>query len=123
MPRDEVVLLYVGIKGSVVAVERASGAERWRTKLKGTGFVSLHRDDRYLYAATGGELFCLDPGTGAVVWHNKLKGMGFGLVTMLSDGARTAGALPSPESSTAYVTVAQELKRRQAAQHGGAAGA
>ena len=113
MPRDETVLLYVGIKGSVVAVDRATGLERWRAKLKGMTFVSLHRDDRHLYAATGGELFCLDPASGAVVWHNKLKGLGFGLVTMLSDGARAAG-LPSSESSTDYVTVAEALRRRQA---------
>ena len=113
MRRDETVLLYVGIKGSVVAVDRATGAERWRAKLKGMGFVSLHRDDQYLYAATGGELFCLNPGTGAVAWHNKLKGMGYGLVTMLSDGVRPT-AVPSSESSTDYVTVAEALRRRQA---------
>jgi len=58
MPRDETVLLFVGIKGSVVALDRATGNERWRTKLKGMSFVSLHRDDRYLYASTRGELFC-----------------------------------------------------------------
>ena len=90
MPRDEIVLVYIGLKGTVVALERASGVERWRTKLKGLSFVSLHRDDRYLYAGTSGELFCLDPGTGAVVWRNKLKGLGFGLVSMLSDAARAS---------------------------------
>jgi len=122
MRRDETVLLYVGIKGSVVAVDRATGAERWRAKLKGMGFVSLHRDDQYLYAATGGELFCLNPGTGAVAWHNKLKGMGYGLVTMLSDGVRAAGALDASESSTSYVTVAEALRRRQAQAAQGGAG-
>jgi outer membrane protein assembly factor BamB len=120
MPRDETVLLFVGIKGSVVALDRATGNERWRTKLKGMSFVSLHRDDRYLYAATRGELFCLDPESGALVWQNALKGLGFGLVTMLS--ARTvAAALAAGEPSTGYVTVAQELQRRQAAQSGAAA--
>jgi outer membrane protein assembly factor BamB len=122
MPRDETVLLYIGIKGSVLALDRATGDERWRAKLKGMSFVALHRDDRYLYAATGGELFCLDALSGALVWRNPLKGLGFGLVTMLSDGARRS-ALPSAEPSTSYVTVAEELKRRQAAQHGGTAGA
>ena len=120
MPRDETVLLYVGIKGSVVALDRETGAERWRTKLKGMTFVSLHRDDRHLYGATGGEMFCLDPATGSILWHNKLKGLGFGLVTMLSDGARSAGP-PSSESSTSYVTVAEALRQRQAqSAHGGA---
>jgi len=113
MPRDLDVNVYVGIKGSVVALDRATGAQRWQAKLKGSGFVALHRDDRHLYATASGEIFCLDPATGTVVWHNPLKGMGLGLASMLSDAAYLAG---QTESSTTYVSVAEEMRRRQAAQ-------
>ncbi len=76
--------LFIGIKGTVVAIDRATGQEIWRTRLEGDDFVNVVVDDRELYAATQGQLFRLDAITGRIRWYNELKGLGFGLVTIAS---------------------------------------
>ena len=73
----------------MLALDRATGQEVWRTKLKGD-FVNVASLDGDLYAATAGELFCLDPATGQVRWHNPLKGMGHGLITIASPSGQQA---------------------------------
>ncbi len=78
-------LLYIGIAGTVLAIDRASGKEVWRVKLKGD-FVNVTLDREGLFAAAHGELYCLDPATGDVRWHNPLKGMGYGMVTFATAG-------------------------------------
>jgi outer membrane protein assembly factor BamB len=41
--------IYIGIRGTVVALDRASGAEIWRADLKGSDFVNVVLDgDRVL---------------------------------------------------------------------------
>jgi outer membrane protein assembly factor BamB len=102
-------MLFIGVGGHALALDRATGMERWRTKLKGsTATVLLHRDGDQLYASASGELFCLDPGTGAIRWHNRLKGLGLGIVAMATE------LRDEPASNAAYVTVAQELARKRA---------
>lgn len=76
--------VYVGIKGHVVAVDTATGAELWRTKLKGSDFVTVGYDEERIYGGTKGELYALEPHTGAIVWCNKLKGLGLGLTAILT---------------------------------------
>ena len=78
-------LLFIGIKGSAIAIDRASGQEVWRSKLKGSDFVNVVLEDGELFAAAHGELFCLDAATGSIRWHNPLKGLGWGLVTIAGD--------------------------------------
>jgi len=78
--------LFLGIGGHVVALDRASGKEIWRTKLKGNDFVNVVLDDGALYASNKGEVFCLDPATGTVRWNNRLSGLGLGLITMAGAG-------------------------------------
>lgn len=82
-------LIYVGIQGSALALDNATGTEIWRTKLKSSSFVSVALIDGRLFASSQGELFCLDPATGTVLWHNKLKGLGHGFVTLAGDGGTT----------------------------------
>ena len=76
--------VYVGIKGHVLALDIATGTERWRTKLKGSDFVHVVSDGYRLLAAVRGEIFCLDGATGAVLWNNRLPGMGMGLAVARS---------------------------------------
>jgi outer membrane protein assembly factor BamB len=102
-------LLYIGIQGHVLALDRATGAEVWRSRLKGSDFVNVVLQDGELYATTQGELFSLDPATGQVRWQNPLKGLGRGLVTI---------AAPA----TQQMTLGRE-KRRQDEQAAGAAAA
>ena len=79
-------ILYLGTHSHVAAFDRATGAELWRTKLKGTltsdDFVSLLVQPDRLYAHTGGELYCLDSATGAILWKNGLTGLGYGIASL-----------------------------------------
>lgn len=100
--------MHLGVKGHALALDAATGAEVWRTKLKGSGTVILHRDEDVLYATTHGELWCLDPATGTIRWSNPLKGMGYGVVSVATTRA-------AQEQSSPYVPIAEEM-RRQAAQ-------
>ena len=83
---------FIGVKGTVLALDRASGQEIWRTELKGSGFVGLAVDGDVLLATTWGEVFCLDAASGRLRWNNPLKGLGWGLVTI-------AGMEPSDRKS------------------------
>ena len=104
--------LYLGIKGHVIAVDRATGEERWRTKLTGvtmrtSDFVHLVRDGDLLVAAYNGEVYCLDPKSGEVRWHNKLSKLGTGLVSIVGEGGRGA--------DDATLTLFAEKQRQDAA--------
>lgn len=78
--------LYVGIRGVVVAIDRATGHELWRTSVKGADFVNVAVQDGDLFAAARGELYRLDPSSGEILWHNPLKGLGWGLVSIAGSG-------------------------------------
>jgi outer membrane protein assembly factor BamB len=82
--------VYVGVKGTVIAVDRATGEELWSTTLKGGDFVDVMVVDGDLFAASKGRLYRLDPGTGAVMWCNELPGMGWGIVSIA--GSHAGGA-------------------------------
>lgn len=79
-------LIFVGIKGSVVALDRATGQQVWATHLKGADFVNVVIQGGSVLATCRGEIFCLDPLTGAGKWHNPLKGFGLGLATIATEG-------------------------------------
>ena len=79
-------IIYLGVKGSVVAVNSETGAPVWSTVLKGTEFVNVVFDGNNLFATTRGEIFCLDPQGGGIRWHNPMKGYGLGLITIAGEG-------------------------------------
>jgi len=79
-------IIYLGVKGSVVAIDSATGQSIWSTSLKGAEFVNVVLDGNNLFATTRGEIFCLDPQGGGVRWHNPLKGYGLGLITIAGEG-------------------------------------
>ena len=78
-------LAFIGIKGSVVALNRATGQQVWATHLKGFDFVNVIVQDGAVLASCYGEIFCLDPVTGDALWHNPLKGFGRGLATIATE--------------------------------------
>ena len=85
MAKEE--LVYVGIKGQVLALNQATGETLWATKLPtgmlgGLGFVHLVVDGDCIFATTQGESSCLDPVTGKIRWHNPLKGYGLGIASV-----------------------------------------
>jgi outer membrane protein assembly factor BamB len=79
-------LIFIGIKGSVVALDRTSGRQVWATHLKGSDFVNVVVQNGAVLASCRGEVFCLDPLSGAGLWHNPLKGFGTGLATLAVEG-------------------------------------
>ena len=78
----KISMVFIGIRGTVLALDRATGQEVWRSKLKGSAFVNVVLDGSDLYATTQGEVFGLDPASGAIRWNNKLPGFGHGLITV-----------------------------------------
>jgi outer membrane protein assembly factor BamB len=78
--------IYVGLRGSVIALNPGKGEILWSTKLKGSEFVNVVLDGNNLFAATRGEMFCVDPRTGIVRWHNPLKGYGYDVATIAGEG-------------------------------------
>jgi outer membrane protein assembly factor BamB len=108
MARSKVI--YLGIKGSVLALDSASGQQLWATSSKGSDFVNIALDGGDLYAATRGEVFCLDPDSGIIRWHNPLKGYGWGLVSFAGEGM------------TQNVPILAEEKRRREQQQAASSG-
>ncbi len=87
-------LVFIGIKGSVVALNRATGQQVWATHLKGCDFVNVVLEDRAILASCCGEIFCLEPLTGNALWHNRLKGFGTGLATIATEHNPGDGSAP-----------------------------
>lgn len=94
--------IFIGIRGTVVALDSATGHETWRCDLPGAHFVNVAVVASGLYAATKGELFALDPGTGTILWSNKLPGLGIGLMTIAGAGqVPTAAAVIAAQQDAA----------------------
>lgn len=79
--------VFVGVKGTVLAVDRASGETIWSTELKGSDFVDVMLVDGELYAASKGRLYRVDPTSGAILWTNDLPGLGWGIVSIAGSHA------------------------------------
>jgi hypothetical protein len=87
-------LVFIGIKGSVVALNRATGEQVWATPFGGSGFVNVVVEDEKVFATCSGQAFTLDAFTGEVLWKNGLKGFGFGLATIATPGQVGSGQMP-----------------------------
>jgi outer membrane protein assembly factor BamB len=86
-------LLYVGIKGTVLALRKDDGEVAWTTRLRrGSSFVPIVEDGDRIYAVSGGEVSCLDSTSGDLLWHNSMKGLGTGYAALAGGGFPTAGA-------------------------------
>ncbi len=92
MPRDRRVLVFIGIKNAVIALDERTGAEVWRTELKSASFVYVIFDGQSVYATNAGEVWRIDPEKGTVIWRNELKGLGRGFASLAS--SRAPGAQP-----------------------------
>jgi outer membrane protein assembly factor BamB len=87
-------LVFIGIKGSVIALDRATGQQVWATHLKGSDFVNVVLQNGAILASCYGEIFCLDPLKGDALWHNPLKGFGTGLATIATEHDTGSGNAP-----------------------------
>jgi outer membrane protein assembly factor BamB len=90
-------MVFVGIRGSVVALDKNSGARLWETKLKGSNFVMLLVAGGRVFAGAQGEIFCLDAGTGKLLWHDALKGYGLGLLSIATANGSSDASVAAAE--------------------------
>ena len=87
-------VVFLGVKGSVIALDRKTGQQLWAVKLKGSDFVNVLLDGDLVLATTKGEAFCLNAKSGELMWNNSLPGMGMGLITIAtSNGSSSLTAM------------------------------
>src|ERR1700693_5962476 len=76
-------LIFVGLNGYAVALDRDSGEIVWSNDQMKSGYVTLLLDGDRLIVSTNGYIYCLDPLTGQIVWSIPLRGYGLGAPTAL----------------------------------------
>ena len=76
-------LIFVGLNGYALALDRDTGEIIWSNNEMKSGYVSLLLDGDRLIVSTNGYIFCLDPLTGQILWNNPLRGYGTGTPTSL----------------------------------------
>ena len=82
-PRIE-QLVFVGLNGYTVALDRDTGEIVWSNNELKSGYVTLLLDGDRLIVSTNGYIFCLDPLTGQVLWNNPMHGYGTGVAHLVS---------------------------------------
>jgi outer membrane protein assembly factor BamB len=105
-------LVFVGLNGYALALDRDTGEIVWSNGQMKSGYVSLLLDGDRLIVSTNGYMYCLDPLTGTIHWHNPLSGYGMGAPTHL---VSVRGQ--SSQTQVAQAAAA-EAARRQAANSG-----
>ena len=93
-------LVFVGLRGYVLAVHRETGEIVWSNNQLKSGYTSILLDGDRLIVSTNGYLFCLHPLTGQVLWQQPLKGYGVG-VTSLASVRGTSGPIELAAESDA----------------------
>src|SRR3954452_13220991 len=71
-------LIFVGLNGYAVALNRETGEIVWSNDQMKSGYVTLLLDYDRLIVSTNGYIYCLEPLTGNIQWHNPLKCYGVG---------------------------------------------
>jgi hypothetical protein len=84
--------LIIGVGGHVVRIDPSTGTELWRTKIKGSSYVTVSQAPGKVFAGANGELFCLDESSGRMLWRNKLRGLGLGVVAFPASSEIVAAA-------------------------------
>lgn len=77
-------LIFIGLNGCVVALDRATGEVVWSNNEMNSGYVSLLLDGDQLIVSTNGYIYCIAPLTGEILWHNPLSGYGEGATALAS---------------------------------------
>lgn len=113
MAKEE--LVYVGIKGKVVALSRTTGEIVWSANLDAgflnTAFVHVVVDGDDVFATTQGEVSCLDAATGQIRWQNPLRGYGLGIASIATRNAC------SPADLVAQIIAQQQAAAASTAAH------
>jgi outer membrane protein assembly factor BamB len=96
-------LIFVGLNGYAVALDRDTGAIVWSNSQMHSGYVTLLLDQDRLIVSTNGYVYCLDPLTGAILWQNPMKGYGGGAPTSLASrrSSRTSDPMMAQAAAVA----------------------
>lgn len=105
-------LIFVGLNGYVLALNRDTGEIVWSNNEMKSGYVTLLLDFDRLIVSTNGYIYCLDPFTGNIQWHNPLKGYGIGAPT----------SLVSVRGQSSQTVIEQAAAAAAAAAHSASAG-
>jgi outer membrane protein assembly factor BamB len=108
-------LIFVGLNGYALALDRDSGEIVWSNNEMKSGYVTLLLDGDRLIVSTNGYIYCLDPLSGAIRWHNPLKGYGSGAPTSLISSRG--------QTNQTVIEQAAEIAASYVASGGGAAAA
>ncbi|MCC6153610.1 MAG: PQQ-binding-like beta-propeller repeat protein [Candidatus Hydrogenedentes bacterium] len=76
-------LVFVGLNGYALALNRYSGEIVWSNDKMKSGYVTMLLDGDRLIVSTNGYIYCLNPYDGEIIWHNPLKGYGMAAPTSL----------------------------------------
>jgi outer membrane protein assembly factor BamB len=77
-------LIFVGLRGYVLALNRDSGEIVWSNDKLRSGMTTLLLDGDRLIVSTNGYMYCLDLLSGQILWQNPLKGYGTGVADLTS---------------------------------------
>lgn len=107
-------LVFVGLRGYVVALHRDTGGVVWSNNNLKSGYTTLLLDGDRLIVSTNGYLFCLDPFTGGMLWEQPLTGYGVGIASLASlrgtvnpfEAMAAAAAAQAATSSTSTTSIA-----------------
>ena len=94
-------LIFVGLNGYALALDRETGEIVWSNNQMKSGYVTLLLDGDRLIASTNGYIFCLSPLTGEILWNNPLKGYGMGAPTALVSVRGAASELVIQQAAAA----------------------
>jgi outer membrane protein assembly factor BamB len=95
-------LVFVGLNGYAVALDRDTGEIVWSNSEMKSGYVTLLLDGDRLIVSTNGYMYCLDPLTGEVRWHNRMSGYGSGTPT----------AITSVRGQSSHATLIQQAEEK-----------
>jgi outer membrane protein assembly factor BamB len=82
MPIEQ--LIFIGLNGYAVALDRNTGEIVWYNDQMRSGYVTLLLDGDRLIASTNGYIYCLDPRNGRILWHNPMTGYGTAPTSLIS---------------------------------------
>ena len=98
-------LIFVGLNGYALALDRDSGEIVWSNNEMQSGYVALLLDGDRLIVSTNGYMYCLDPLTGRIRWHNPLTGYGLGAPTAIT-------SVRGQNSTSLIQQAAEQIARR-----------
>lgn len=101
-------LVFVGLNGYAVALDRDTGEIVWSNNELQSGYVTMLLDGDRLIVSTNGYIFCLDPLTGRTLWNNRMSGYGRGTPTSLV-------SIRGQSSQTVIQEAEEDLARRRTA--------